>query len=56
MIALELCKIHFENLLIIYLRFRTKKCRDKNCKYECQIKGLKNNKFSYICSEYKKPS
>ena len=25
----------------------SKKCRDKNCKSECDYKGLKNNKLSY---------
>ena len=31
-----------------------KKCRDKNCKSECEFKGLKNNKLSYNCKECRK--
>ena len=31
------------NLSEIY----SKKCRDKNCKSECEFKGLKNNKLFY---------
>ena len=34
-----------DNLSEIY----SKKCRDKNCKSECEFKGLKNNKLSYNC-------
>ena len=30
-----------DNLSEIY----SKKCRDKNCKYECDFKELKNNKW-----------
>ena len=32
-----------DNLSEIY----SKKCRDKDCKSECEFKGLKNNKLSY---------
>ena len=28
-----------------------KKCRDKNCKSECEFKGFKNNKRSYNCKK-----
>ena len=35
-----------ENLSEIY----TKKCRDKNCKSELELKGLKNNKLSSNCN------
>ena len=38
------------NLSEIY----SKKCRDKNCKDECEFKGLKNNKLSYDCKECRK--
>ena len=31
----------------------SKKCRDKYCKFECDFKGLKNNKLSYHCKEYR---
>ena len=31
-----------------------KKCKDKNCKSECEFKGLKNNKLSYNCKECRK--
>ena len=37
-----------DNLSEIY----SKKCKDKNCKFECEFKGLKNNKFSYNCKGY----
>ena len=39
-----------DNLSEIY----SKKCRDKNCKSECEFKGLKNNNFSYNCKECRK--
>ena len=39
-----------DNLSEIY----SKKCRDKNCKPECEFKGLKNNKLSYNCKECRK--
>ena len=39
-----------DNLSEIY----SKKCRDKNCKSECEFKGLKNNKISYNCKECRK--
>ena len=38
------------NLSEIY----TKNCRDKNCKSECEFKGLKNNKLFYNCKECRK--
>ena len=34
----------------------SKKCRDENCKSECEFKGFKNNKLSYNCKECKKDS
>ena len=40
-----------DNLSEIY---GNKKCRDKNCKSECEFKGLKNNKLSYNCKECRK--
>ena len=39
-----------DNLSEIY----SKKCRDKNCKSECEFKGLKSNKLSYNCKECRK--
>ena len=39
-----------DNLSEIYF----KKCIDKNCKSECEFKGLKNNKLSYNCKECRK--
>ena len=36
-----------DNLSEIY----SKKCRDKNCKSECEFEGLKNNKLPYNCKE-----
>ena len=41
-------------MLIIYLKFIAKKCRDKNRKSECEFQGLKNNKLSYNCKECRK--
>ena len=32
----------------------SRKCRDKNCKYECEFKGLKNNILSYNYKECRK--
>ena len=32
----------------------SKKCRGKNCKSECELKKLKNNKVSYNCKECRK--
>ena len=32
----------------------SKKCKDKNCKSECDFIGLKNNKLRYKCNKYKK--
>ena len=29
----------------------SKKCRDKNCKSECEFKRVKNNKVSYNCKK-----
>ena len=43
---------HVNNLSEIY----SKKCRDKNCKSECEFKGLKDNKISYECKECGKNS
>ena len=37
----------FDTLSEIYIT----KCRDKNCEFKCEFKGLKNNKLSY---SYKK--
>ena len=35
----------------------SKKCKDKNCKSECELKGFKNNKRSDNCKDRrKKPS
>ena len=34
-----------DNLSDIY----SEKCRDKNCKSECEFEGVKNNKLSYNC-------
>ena len=31
----------------------SKKYRDKDCKSECEFKGLQNNKLSYNCNECK---
>ena len=39
-----------DNLSEIY----TKKCRDKNCKSECEFKGLENSKLSYNCKQCRK--
>ena len=39
-----------DNLSEIY----SKKCRDKNCKSECEFEGLKNNKLSCNCKECRK--
>ena len=39
-----------DNLSEIY----SKKCRDKNCKSECEFKGLKKNKISYNCKGCRK--
>ena len=39
-----------DNLFEIY----SKKCRDKNCKFECEFKELKNSKLSYNCKECRK--
>ena len=39
-----------DNLPEIY----SKNCRDKNCKYKCEFKGLKNNKLSYNCKGCRK--
>ena len=30
------------------------KCQDKNCKCECELIGLKNNRLQYKCKECKK--
>ena len=32
----------------------SKKCRDKNCKSECEFKGVKNNNLSYSSKECRK--
>ena len=39
-----------DNLSEIY----SKKCRDKNCKSECEFKGLQNNNLCYSCKECRK--
>ena len=39
-----------DNLSEVY----SKNCRDKNCKYECEFKGLKNKKLSYNCKRCSK--
>ena len=41
-----------DNLSEIY----SKKCRDKNCKSECEFKGIKNDKLSYSWKECRKNS
>ena len=40
-----------DNLSEIYSK---KMYREENCEFECDFKGLKNNKLSYRCSECKK--
>ena len=39
-----------DNLSEIY----SKKCRNKNCKSECELKWLKNNKLSHNCKKSRK--
>ena len=39
-----------DNLSEIY----SKECGGKNCKLECESKGLKSNKHSYICKACRK--
>ena len=48
LIALDLCQP--DNSSEIY----SKKCGAKNCKSECEFKGLKNNKLSYNYKESRK--
>ena len=38
------------NISAIY----SKKCKDKNCKSECELKGFKNNKRSNNCKDHRK--
>ena len=58
MIALDLCQPHYQNLLIIYLKFIAKSV--KGVKKEKKVKsvypsyGLKNNTLHYKCNECKK--
>ena len=39
-----------DNLFEIY----SKKCKDKNCKSECEFNELKNTELSYNCKECRK--
>ena len=39
-----------DNLSEIY----SEKCRDKNCRFECEFKGDKNKKLSYNCQKCRK--
>ena len=41
---------HVDNLSEIY----NEKCCDKNCKSECEFKGVKNNKLFYDCKKCRK--
>ena len=56
MIVLDLCKPHYQILLIIYLKFTKKSAKDvkkeKN-KSACDFIGLKNNNLYYKCKECK---
>ena len=54
LIAIDLCQPQYQNLLIIYMKFKAKKWRNKNCKSQCEFKGLEKNKLSYRCNECKK--
>ena len=57
MTALDLCRPHYQVLLIIYLKFTAKSVEDvkkeKN-KSVCDFIGLKNNKLHYKCNKCKK--
>ena len=41
-------------MLITYLEFTVKKCKDKNCKLECEFIGFKNDRLHYRRKECKK--
>ena len=53
-IALDLCQHHYQNLLIIYLKFIAKNFKFKNCKSECEFKCLKVTNFLVIAKSLKK--
>ena len=57
MIALDLCRPHYQSLLITYLKFtkkNTKDARKKEKSNQYAFIGLKNNKLNYECKECKK--
>ena len=55
LINLDLCQVHYEALLIIYLQFTVKGCIEtKKIESICDFIGLKNNKLHYKRNKCKK--
>ena len=55
LIVLDLCQPHYQVLLITYLKFISKVCKERRkIKSICNFIGLKNDKFNYECKKCKK--
>ena len=58
MIALYLCRPHYQSLLIIYLKFTKKECKEceerRKIKSVCNFIELTNNKLNFECKKCKK--
>ena len=58
MIALDLCQVNYQTLLITYLKFTVKSVKDvkkeKKINSICYFIRLENDKLHYKCKEYKK--
>ena len=56
LIALDLCQPHYQNLLIIYLKFIAKNVEIKTANLSVSLKGLKKTKLLVIAKSVKKNS
>ena len=56
MIVIDLCNLHYQNLLISYLKFMIKNAEnvEKEKKVNCRFVGFKNGRLNYKCKECKK--
>ena len=58
MIAIDLCKVNYQTLLITYLKLTKKEClkcmESKKIKSECEFIGFKNDRLHYKCKECEK--
>ena len=58
MIAIGLCQLHYQILLITYLEFMIKNVKsawkEKKIRLNCKFVGFKNGRLNYKCKEFTK--